>query len=325
MVDERINVPFLGKSWLHMVLEVQFQLFTCFALYALFIVFVIRNYTTALEDWKNISDGRGDLCVKKSNAEFFSHVESIMKKRVQNTPEYRQLFHNLKLRFPGVAGLDAPVPGGCDFELHLYLTDGLGKSVEHLIQVCRATNVFLACSALLMAVLALHFEVALMYFLPGFVFVGFLLFIVGYLVAGHFRKLADDDDHNTSAKYVTIYSYCRCIQICLYCLFFSFARLLLSNDIYEFYPNVYFSSVIGLALIIVFLSLLAGEIIKETACALILPPHLPMDQLYNNLQQIVSWHTIDKCEECGMAQMSTVDCAMSSSRSYASKSGSQTK
>jgi len=301
LVDGHANVPFLGYSWLYMVLDVQFQLFVCFALYSLFVVFVALNYQRALEDWKTLSQD-GPEPVKPVNKHLYEALEAIIKKRVQNTPEYRQIFHELKLRLPGVTGLDTVLPGWCEFKLHLYLTDGLGMSMEYLVQVSLTTNIFLACSALAVATLAHHYQVAFMYFLPGFLFLGLLLFAAGFAVARHFRALSENDDHNTPAKYVTVRSYCRAVQIILYCVLFSFSRLLLSNDIFEFYPKVYLAAVIGLLVVLVACALVAPEIIKETACALILPPHIPQERFKAKLEQVVNWHTLEKCHECGVQQ-----------------------
>jgi hypothetical protein len=302
-VDGRANVPFLGYSWLYMALDVQFQLFICFALYSLFLYMVVRNYQRALDDWKALSDGEEDQSkLRRANIEEYRCLEALMRKRVQNTPEYRQMFHDLKLRLSGVDGLDKGGAGWNEFKLHLYLTDGLGKSIEYLVEVSLTTNVFLACSALIVAALAHHYQVAFMYFLPGFLVLGAVIFIAGYFICRHFRALSDKDDHTTPAKYVTMHSYCRAIQICLYCLFFSFSRLLLSSDIFEFYPKVYLSALVGLAAVLVCLAFMAGQAIKETSCALILPPHMPQEQFKKHLQQVLYWHTTEKCHECGAQQ-----------------------
>jgi len=301
-IDGRAHVPFVGYSWLYMVLDVQFQLFVTFALYSLFIVMVVSQYKRALEDWKAISDERDDASVKPANVKEYRTLEALMKKRVQNTPELRQIFHELKLRLPGVQGLDHAMPGWNDFKLHVYLTDGIGKSLEYLVEVSLTTNIFLACSALVVAVLAEHFQVAFMYFLPGFLSVGAFLFIVSYFVSNHFRNLSDKDDHNTPAKYVTVHSYCRTIQIMLYCIFYSFSRLLLSSDIFEFYPKVYLSALVSLVVVLVLLAFVAGQVIKETCCALVLPPHIPQEKFKKHLEQVLYWHTTDKCHECGVQQ-----------------------
>jgi len=303
-VNGRANVPFVGYSWLYMVLDVQFQLFGCFALYSLFVIVVANNYKRALEDWKALSEGDASVesSCKPANVHEYRCLEELMKKRVRNTPEYRQLFHELKLRLPGVEGLDKALPGWNDFKLHLYLTDGLGKSIEYLVEVSLTTNLFLGGSALIVALLAHHYQVAFMYFLPGFLIIGAILFIASYFVCRHFRALADKDDHNTPAKYVSVHSYCRAIQIMLYCLFFSFSRLLLSNDIFEFYPMVYVTACVSLAIVLIVLAVIAGQSMKETCCALILPPHIPQEQFKKHLEQVLYWHTTEKCHECGVQQ-----------------------
>jgi len=317
IVDGRANVPFLGYSWLYMVLDVQFQLFICFSFYALFLMFVIKNYVTALEDFKLLADGKAGECKSKRNVELYQHYDSILSKRVNSTSEYRQLFHKLKLRLRGVQGLDTAVPGWAEFRLHLYLTDGLGRSLEYLVQVSLTTNIFLAISALIVALLAHHYQVAFMYFLPGFFILAIILFAVGFVVSHHFRNLADKDDHNSESRLLTVHSYCRCIQVCLYCVFFSFARLLLSNDIFSFYPRVYFGACIGLVVILVALYFVGGDAIKETACALILPPHLPVEDFQRKLDHIVHWHHTDRCSECGSAQSTMA----SASRQWAGNAG----
>jgi len=318
-IDGRANVPFLGYSWLYMILDVQFQLFVCFSMYSLFIVIISQNFMAALTDWKKIGDGQSDPSQKKKNEEIFQYYDAIFKKRIGVLhPEYRQAMHQLKLRLEGVEGLDADnLPGFVDFRLHLYLTDGLGKAIQYLVQVSLTTNIFLACSALLVAFLAHHYQVVFMYFLPGFLVVGLVVFVLGYLLALHFRKLADVDDHKTPAKYITVHSYCRCVQIVLYCIFFSFSRLLLSNDIFEFYPRVYFTAVIGLLVLFTLLVLFAGEMTKEISCSLILPPHLHEKSFREKLAEIKTWHTTDRCHECGTGQATV----MSASKQWASLPG----
>jgi len=317
LVDDRFNVPFLGYSWLYMVLDVQFQLFVCFALYSLFLVMISKSYQKALEDFKAISDGRHDLSVDPRNQHLYAVLDGIMKKRVRNTPEYINMFVGMKLSLQDVEGLDRTGPDWNEFKLHLYLTDGLGKSLEFLCQVSLTTNIFLACSALLVALLAHHLEVAFMYFLPWFVVIGLIMFVAGYFVSQHFRSLSDNDNHNTPTTWVTVHSYCRAIQIMLYCLFFSFSRLLLSADIFEFYPRVYLSALIGLAAVIGLLVVFAGHVIQEAVCALDLPPHLEHEKFRSNLQQVLMWHTTQYCHESGQQQFPL---HASPSRAHAGKS-----
>jgi len=303
-----VNVPFLGYSWLYMFLDVTFQLFVCFCLYSLFIVMVASNFITALQEWKALDSRNGQDTPRGStysNVAIYRNLDSILKRRVRNTPAYKQMFLDLKLRLPGVDGLDEQLPGWHEFKLHLYLTEGLGKSAEYLTEVSLTTNAFLAGSTLIVAYLAHTFELAFMYFLPWFVALGFLIFICGYAVSRYFRMLSDRDSHKVEAKYVTVHSFCRCVQILLYCLFFSFSRLLLSNDIFESYTAIYISALIGLIVIMALLAVFAAEIMKETVCALILPPHVSNAFLRKQLQQIVLWHTNEKCHECGSEQFAS--------------------
>jgi len=330
LVDGRANVPFLGYSWMYMALDVQFQLFACFALYSLFIVMVVNNFQKALEDWKSLSEGDEDAGHSPINVEIYKELGAIMTRRVENTAAYQQIFKDCKLGLEGVDGLDISklriegvdwvgsgmVPAWNEFKFHLYLTDGLGKAVEHLVEVSLTTNLFLSCSALVVCLLAQHFEVAFMYFLPGFTTIGFLLFIGCYFVARHFRHLSNRDDHTTPSKYVTAHSFCRAIQVTLYCLFYSFSRLLLSNDIFEFYVVVYLAAAIGLAVVLGLLAVFAGQLVKQTTCALILPPHITEGELKQRLEQVAYWHTTEKCHECGAQQFPAMQ---SRSREWAGK------
>jgi len=302
VVDDRANVPFLGESWLYMFLDVQFQLFVTFALYSLFVVMVVHNFKMALEDWKSISDNGDASGASNKNKKIFDEIASIMIHRVQKTPESRQIFHELNLKLAGVESLDKPLPGWNDFKLHLYLTDALGKSVEYLVDVSLTTILFLACSSLVVAVLAHHFEVAFMYFLPGFLTIGAALFIAGYFVARHFQALSHKEDYDASSQYMTIHRYCRAVQIVLYCLFYSFSRLLLSYDIFEFYPRVYMTACIALLLLLSLLAAFAGDVIKEMSCILVTPPHVRPDNFKEKLEQVVYWHSTEKCHECGVQQ-----------------------
>lgn len=301
------NVPFLGYSWLYMFLDVQFQLFACYCLYAVFIVFVTRNFTGALRSWKILNDGDSIPSQGGSkNIALYRHLDQTVKRRLKNEIEYRRLFQDCKLRVEGVDGLDNP--GWLDFKLHLLLTEALGKTTEFLVEVSLNTHLFLCLSTLIVALLAHHFQVAFMYFLPGFVVLGLIIFAFGYGVSWYFRNLADDDNYKvfhaqTHSHYVTLHSFCRAVQILLYCLFFSFARLLLSNDIFEYYAMIYIASLVGLVIILILLWAFAGEVIKETACALMLPPHIPVDEMRKHLENIVYWHTYDQCHECGSLQM----------------------
>lgn len=300
-VDGSFNVPFIGYSWLYMVLDIQFQLFATFTLYSIFICMVVSNYVKALRDWKDMSEEDIHGANPPANVAFYRHLDLILKRRVRNTPSLKQVFLDLKLRVPGVEGLDTPAQV-YEFKLHLYLTEALGKSLEMLVEVSLTTNSCLALSALLVGLLAHHWQVAFMYFLPGFVAIGFALFVVGYFVSRYYRMLSETEDHKKVAAF-TVHTYTRAVQITLYCLFFSFARLLLSNDIFEQYKVIYLSTLIGLLVIMMLLFLFAGQVIKETVCSLILPPHVPEHILRKHLQHIVKWHDLSQCHECGAEQL----------------------
>merc|ERR1719235_1795308 len=81
-VDGRANVPFLGYSWLYMFLDVQFQLFATFSLYALFILMVVHNFEEALRCLKRLSDDENVApCI---NEGLYRHLDTIVKARLQN-------------------------------------------------------------------------------------------------------------------------------------------------------------------------------------------------------------------------------------------------
>jgi len=132
--------------------------------------------------------------------------------------------------------------------------------------------------------------------------VGLLVFIVGYVTSLYLRRISLNDDHNEEMRSVTHHRFCRAVQILLYCLFFSFARLLLSNDIFEDYAVIYLSGVVGLIIVLLLLVLFAGEVLKETALALMLPPHVPKEMLEKYARNVLLWHTKEKCHECGIQQ-----------------------
>jgi len=320
-VDGRANLPILGHSWLIMVLDVQFQLFVCFAIYGLFIFFVIRNFQRALDDWKAIADEEVDKVPNRrlvpsfiDNADLYTSFGDILLHRVQVSEPLQDAFRQARLRLPGVDTLDNPSDDWHDFSLHLYLTDALGKALEYLVEVSLKSNGFIAVSSLCVAVLAHHFQVAFMYFLPIFVVIGFLLFAVGFIASRRLRRAARDRDNITSLNYVTLHNYCRAIQIVLYFVFFSFSRLLLSNDIFTNYPKVYMAACFGLAAILFFAWFIAGEILKETICGIVLPPHVDVAHFKKNLQLVAYWHTTENCHECGVRQL---PCNASLSREWA--------
>lgn len=303
-VDGRANVPYLGYSWLYMVLDVQLQLFVCFVLYSLFVVMVVSNFKAALQDWKILGEGDTDRVdrdtervQRPANTRMYATLDAIMKRRVQNTTAYQQMFADLNMRLEACER-----PRGCDFKLYIYLTDALGKAAEYLVQVSLTSTTFLACSSLVVAMLAHHYQVAFMYFLPGFLALGLALFIASYFVAFRLRTLSDNDNYKTPSNYITVRAYCRTIQIILYCLFFSFSRLLLSYDIFQLYPTVYVSALVSLAVVVLLLFFFAGEVIKAATCALALPPHVQNEQFRKSLEQVVAWHTEAYCYECGVQQ-----------------------
>lgn len=223
-----------------------------------------------------------------------------MRRRVQSNSAYKKIFTELKLRLTGIQSWQGPEWN--DFKLHLYLTDGLGRAAECLVEVSLTTSMCLSISALVVCLLSHYYQVAFMYFLPGLTVLGFLFFLISHFVSRYFRRLLGKDDHNAPAKYVTIHSFCRSIQIMLYCIFYSFSRLLLSNDTFTFYPMVYIMALASLVIVLVLLGAFAGQVIKETVCALILPPHITEEQLRQNLQHVVYWYTYANCAHCGVQQ-----------------------
>jgi hypothetical protein len=301
-VDGRANIPFLGYSWLIMFLDVQFQLFVCFLIYALFVVFVIFNFQTALEDWKKLCDRGVSADLRPANVKLYNDLSDILQMRVQKTRSLQRLFNQMKLRMPNVAGPEAFEQDWYDFKLHLYLTDALGQALEHLVEVSLKTNIILACSALLVALLAHHFQVAFMYFLPIFVSLGFVFFAVAFAVGYQLMRHARDHEKDQPLKILTLRFYCRSIQMVLYCVFFSFSRLLLSNDIWTDYPSVYLGAAIGLLVTLFIAWYACGHLMKYTICAMVLPPQINEDRFRKNLQQVGYWYSTSTCHECGVRQ-----------------------
>jgi len=297
-VDGRANVPFLGYSWLLMALDVQFQLFVTFAIYSVFILFTTHNFAKALDDWKAIADNPYESKRLAVNDYHYNDFNAILIHRVKNDKRFQAAFHDLKLRCPGVDGVDQRRQDVNDFRLHLYLTDSLGKALEYLVEVSLKSIGFLAVSALIVAMLAHHYQVAFMYFLPVFIVIGILLFVIGYFLARDLRN----HDHVQDLKNITVHTYCRMIQICLYCVFFSFSRLLLSSDIFTDYPKVYMCSFFGLLIVMFMAWWVAGEIMKATICAIVLPHESQEDRFKNNLQHVAYWYSTENCHECGARQ-----------------------
>lgn len=303
-VDGRANVPFLGYSWLLMILNVQFQLFVCFMIYAFFILAIIRNFQRALDDWKTLSDEdfHGDTGLLPINVELYKTFDKILKHRVKRSTSLQSCFVQTKLSLDGVDGLRQASTGVNEFKLHLYFTDSFGKALEYLVEVSMKTNLVLCISSLFVALLAHHFQVAFMYFLPGFIVLVFVLFGGGFYVAHGLKKGYKDHDHDKPMEWITLHSYCRSIQIVLYCVFFSFSRLLLSNDIFTNYPKVYLGALAALIGVLIFTWWFAANTMKETICAIILPPQISEDHFKKFLQLVAYWHTTENCHECGVRQ-----------------------
>jgi len=300
-VDGRANVPYLGYSWLLMVLDVQFQLFCCFGLYALFIVCVTKSFARALEDWRAIGDNEMSTRTARLpiNDYHYKDFHDVLTHRINKNPNFVRLFSELRLRYRAIDGVDSQRQAGFnDFKLHLYFTDSFGKALEYLVEVSLKANIALGCAALLVAMLAHHYQVAFMFFLPIFIVVGLLLFCCSYLVTRRLR----DHNHNLPLDHLTVHHYCRSIQMTLYCVFFSLARLLLSSDIFTDYPKVYLASFIGLVVTLLLAYFVAGEIMKSTICAIVLPHESQEDRFKMNLQHVVYWHTTENCHECGVRQ-----------------------
>jgi len=130
MVDGRANVPFLGYSWLLMVLDVQFQLFVTFTLYAFFILCVTRSFARAMDDWRALGDN--DIATRSArlpiNDYHFKDFHDIMTHRVSKSPTFARLFETLRLRYRAVDGIDSHRQQGYnDFKLHLYFTTPFAK------------------------------------------------------------------------------------------------------------------------------------------------------------------------------------------------------
>jgi len=298
LVDGRANVPFLGYSWLLMILDVQFQLFVCFIFYVLFIVCVAHSFGKALDDWKAMSEdpsGRGRLAI---NDHHFREFTQIMTHRVQKFQGFQRAFTELRLHSPGVTCIHQNHKDCNDFMLHLYFTDCFGKALENLVEVSLKTNLVLATSALVVAFLAHHYQVAFMYFLPVFIIVGFLLFVGAFVISRDLRN----HNHSQPLGYITVHNYCRSIQIILYCVFFSFSRLLLSKDIFTDFPKVYLAATIGIVITLLLCCSVLNEVMKSTICAIALPHESEEQRFKDHCQNVSYWHSTETCKECGVRQ-----------------------
>merc|ERR1719440_1126596 len=301
-IDGRANVPFLGYSWLMMMLDVQLQLFVTFSFYAIFMCFIVWNWSMALNDWKSMMatpESKGRLSI---NEYHYKDFQDIMTHRVRESESFIALFGEKKLRYRLVEGVDSHRQQGFnDFHLHLYLTDSFGRAIEFLVEASLKSHLFLAFCAILVSILAHHYEVAFMYFLPGFIVIGLVIFSCSFLVTRQLRN----HDHKASLDYLSVHTYCRSIQLCLYCIFFSFARLLLSSDIFTDYPRVYLAAGIGFICTLLLCWFVAGEAMKATICMIVLPHKSQEDRFAAHLQSVAYWHTVANCHECGARQHPT--------------------
>jgi hypothetical protein len=308
-VDGRANVPYMGYSWLRMVMDVLFQLLACFAIYAIFIVFATLSFQRALNDWKAFADTGSVAGMRPINRELITLYTNSMKMRVRDSDALQSIFRSSKLRLEGVVGDEnSRVEDWHDFKMHLYLTDALGMGLEYLVEVSLKTNIILALSALVVALLAHHYQVAFMYFLPIFVVMGFVMFLTCFLISRHLRGRSKGEKKEEPLTYLTVHSYCRSVQIVLYCVFFGFARLLLSNDIFTDYPRVYLAAFLGLVLTILCSWFVAGEVMKETICAIVIPPNISEQKFKSFLGEITQWYKAKYCHECGVRQLPTEAC-----------------
>jgi hypothetical protein len=307
VAGDTVRVPYLGYSWLFLVMDIQFQLFATYCLYALFALMVARNYITALEDFKALSEDRDQQVQSAVNKKLYRKLENALRRRVEDRKEdYYGAFLEQRIRLPGVSGLDPNVRDETwnEFKLHLFLTDGLGKSLEYLVEVSLVTNLGLVCCALIVALLAHVYELAFMYFLLPFVIIGLVVLLSGVFISKHYVNMSDDlDSHVEPSQYITAHSYCRAMQVTLYCIFYSFARLLLANDIFMHHPKVYFAACLGVIAMLLLLAAVGGEVMKEAVCALIFIPHISLEEFKKELTEIVSWHTQIKCHETGVNQI----------------------
>jgi hypothetical protein len=304
-VDGEFNVPFLGYSWLLMILDVQFQLFVTFALWALFVTMVVHNWQRALTDWKDMSCNPGTRPGYvpnrlRANEDMYLEFDRLMTERVRQSPDVFKLFGENRLRFTEIEGTSQPLPKGFhDFHLHLYFTEQFGKALEFMVEVSFFMNLFLAVGALCVAALAHHYQVAFMYFLPIFVIIGLLTFSLSFVIS---RRLKHHQSGLPTSQSINVYAYIRCIQCSLYCIFFSFARLLLSSDIFQDYPNVYLSAALGILVILLLCMFVAPRVMKETICMISLPHNNDKARISEILKQVSYWHTVLTCHECGTRQ-----------------------
>lgn len=312
------NVPYEGFSWLLMFLDVQFQLFCCFALYALFLVFVTHNFIRAVEDWKHYDENPNETKERAPmNDYLLQQFQEIVDRRVAKSTDLQRAFDVARLSYIKESGQKIRAqlrsedsPEKFDFKAHIFLIDVLGKALEYFVETSFHTFVFLIGSSLIVAFLAHHFKLAFMYFLPFFLIVGFGLFAAGYLIGRQLRH----DDHTFPPWVTKMHGYCRKVQIAFYCIFFSFSRLLLSNDIYMDYPRVYLAAFLGLLLMLLLCWVVLPGLIKATIILSSLPHDSDVERFMNVLKNVSLWYTTENCQECGIRQAPP---GMSASRQFA--------
>jgi hypothetical protein len=298
VVNGKANVPYLGYSWLLMMLDVQFQLFVTFTFYAVFIIFVTQSFARALDDWKAISESDEKATPLPINIHHFKDFLRIMQERIDDSPELQTSFQAVRVRFPESGVISERQSGFVDFKLHLYLTVQFGKAIEYLVEASMKAHLFIFGVALFICFLAHHYQVAFMYFLPVFIVLGVLMFACSYFLSKTLRS----NTHEHDLDFLTIHAYCRAVQLILYAVFYSFTRLLLSSDIFLDYPKVYMSAFIGLLLTLLLGYLFSGELMKATICSICLPHVTQKERFELQLQQVGYWYTTERCHECGVIQ-----------------------
>jgi hypothetical protein len=304
-VDGRANIPYLGYSWFLMFMDVLFQLFLTFALYAIFVMAVVGNFAKALDDWKLYSAAGEDPALSPVNVRLYKNLLDILQYRVQLSEELQLVFKENKIRLRGYVPKTETVDtqDWNDFKLHVYLTDALGEAIEYLVEISWRSNAVLVLSALLVAVLAHTCQMAFMYFLPFFLIACFTFAGIGFYVGHHMRKNARKHDHDKPLEWCNMHFYCRGIQIGFYAIFFSFVRLLLSNDIWSDYPRVYIAAAIGLLLTLLLAKWASGEVMKETLCGIVFPPQITNQRFAKNLVHLDhAWYKSSNCHETGIRQ-----------------------
>jgi len=295
----QFHVPLVGVSYFNLNIGVLFQLFLTYAIYVMFLGIIQRNYIKALRDWKLMSQTQlGDPLpegVNKFNAELYESYSHSLRRRVADKDSYQQLLQQNGLRIPGTSG-----PGDQhEFKLHVYLTDALGESMEYLVKVSRATDFCLCLLALGAGYCALYFKLAFMYLLAPFCVLAMVLVAIGWLLTRYARYAEAHDKDVRKVPWLTVHGFTRGLQVVLYWIFYSFSRLLLSDDIWRHYSQCGIAAVCALTVFMVFLYAVAADVMKQTVCVLMLPPQVSNENFQKGLEQNVEWSTIPKCCEFG--------------------------